>query len=216
MVAAIEEDSTSVVVVEENISVVAMDEERTVAVETDDENISVDAVAEYAISVEALDVEILSFDVMDEVGTSVASMVEASIPVISMYVEGISTVKELSRTVNVGRSVCSGMLSDSIESIVDEFFTIELGNRTVWVGEITLVLSSGIETESLCTGDEGSKAEEGMGCNLMESVIKESVEVYPCIDLDWKTDESYRIEESKLVVDVVFNCKSDIVDMVTS
>ena len=216
MVAAIDEDSTSVVVVEENISVVAMDEERISAVGTDDENISVDAVAECTISVEALGGENLSIDVMDEVGTSVAALAEASIPVISMDVEGISTIEELSRTVKVGRSVCSEMLSDSIESIVDEMFALELCNRTDWVGEITLILSDGIEIESWCIEDDGSKAEEGMGCNLMESVIKVSVEVYPCIDLDWKTDESYRIEESKLVVDVVFNCKTDSVDMRTS
>ena len=216
MVVSIDEDSTSVVVVEENISAGAIDEERLMAVGTDDENISVDAVAEYTISVEALDGENLSFDVIGKVGTSVAAVAEASIPVISMDAEGISTVKELSRTVKVGRPVCSEMLSDSIESIVDDIFAIELCNCTVWVGEITLVLSVGIETESWCIEDDGSKAEEVMGCNLMESVIKESIEVYPCIDLDWKTDESYRIEESKLVVDVVFNCKTDIVDMVTS
>ena len=148
--------------------------------------------------------------------TSVAAMAEASIPVISMDAEGILTIKELSRTVEVGRSVCSGMLSDSIESILDDIFAIELCNRTVWVGEITLVLSNGIATESWGIEEDGSKAEEGMECNLMESVINVSVDVYPCIVLDWKTDESYRIEESNLVVDVVFNCKTDIVDMVTS
>ena len=54
MVVAIDEESKTVVVVEENISVDAMDEERTVAVDKDDENISVDAVAKYTISAVAL------------------------------------------------------------------------------------------------------------------------------------------------------------------
>ena len=202
--------------VEENISVGAMDEERLSAVGTDDSNISVDAVAEYTISAVVLGGENLSIDANGEVSTLVASVAEASIPVISMDVEGISTIKEFSSTVKSGRSVCSGMLSDSIESIVDDTFAIGLCNRTVWVGEITLLLSIGIETESWCTEDEGSKAEEDMECNLMESVIKVSADMYPCIDLAWKTDDSYSIEESKLVVDVVFNCKTDIVDMVTS
>ena len=166
-------------------SSVVVGEDNILAVAIDNENILVDAVDKKTKSVAVLDGEKTSVDAMCKESTSVVAMDEASVPVVAMVEEDISSIKELSKTVKNERFVCSVKFSGSLEFLANETFAIELCKRTVCVGEIPLVLSVDIETESWGIEDDGNITEV-MECNPIGSVLESSFDVFPCTELVWK------------------------------